>query len=363
MGEINTAHSNTHAEGATFRAQPQACPRTWETLSLPERRELRKTISRCNRPDSPDVELLISSINCEEVRTAALSLLCRKDYLIRNPLSRGRLLEHLIPYAHECRVQAYAMLSLRDELYSRSYSVCAPAAQIIDATKGDRDTAITYELIDLAARRSPQGGDGAAKIAFILLRDSTLSSGQYQLARFHARVWYVEHKGISNPWLDVVTQYKTPTSVKFLRTVVEGNVSDPREYPVLKNILSLPLLPHEIAFTASILTVTAKKLANFFGVMNNLAATTSALTATAIILGGRYMWRAHRLDVVNSKRTYEKLEAINKLQSLLKPPTEGSIHVSDKLKRVIRRILQDQTINFLQEPAVQRAARQALKEA
>ena len=360
MGEINTTYSGIQTESGSTRALLQPCLRTWETLSLPERQELQTTLKRCNRSTSSEVELLISSISNSEVRYAALSLLCRKDCLIRNPISRGRLLESLIPYSNECRVQAYAMLSLRNEFYSRSYPVCAPAARIIEATKSNRDPSITYELLDLAARVTPQGRDAAAKIAFILLKDSLLTSGQYHLVLFQARVWYIENKGTSNPWLEIVAQYKKLPAVRFLRAVIEGNVSDPREYPVLKNVIALPLLPHEIALTASILTLTAQKLANFFGVVNNFAAPTSALLATALIVGSRYMWRAHNLDKINARRTFEKLEAINHLQTLHESSNDLPTPIGQKLRGEIQKALREQTFNFLQDEAVQKAAQQAL---
>lgn len=338
---------------------PPPSNRAWETLSLPTRRELTVSLKRCNRSEGSDVDLLISNISNDEVRAAAVSLLCRKDYLIRNPTTRGQLLESLLPFAHECRVQAYAMLSLKDELYARSYQVCAPAARIIEATKADRDPAVTYELIDLAARLSPQGKDAAAKIAFILLRDTPLTSGQHQLALFHARVWYVEHKGIQNPWLNVVALHPKPATLRLLKEIVQGNISDPREYPVLKNVISLPLLPHEIALTASIVTITAQKLANLFGVQNNLAATSSALAATVIIVGGRYLWRARCIDQLNSYRIPEKLEAIQHLRAILDSSDTNSPSTQRKLKKRVCDILQSAN-NFLQAPAVQGAARAAL---
>lgn len=361
MGEINSTGTAINRGHASVEARPDRSVPTWESLSLPQRQELRSALKRCNSTKNSDIDLLVSNVSHDEVRAAALSLLCRRDYLIRTPSTRGKLLEALIPYAHEGRVQAYAMLSLRDEIYSRSYSVCAPAARIINATKDDRDPAITYELLDLAARITPQGGDAAARIAFILLRDSALTSGQFQLALFHARVWYVEHKGISNPWLNVIAHYPKPPAIRFLRSMVEGNISDPREYVVLKNLISLPLLPHEIAATASILTITAQKLANFFGVKNNLVATTSALAATAIILGGRYVWRAHRLDQINCRRTFEKLEAIEHLRTFLDSARDIPTVTQEKLRRAIRGALEDQTLNFLQDSSVQQAARQALE--
>lgn len=360
MGEINFARTDPYGGGATVVAQPAPQDHAWQRLSLPERRELQASLKRCNKPGSSDVELLISCINNQEVRMAALSLLCRKDYLIRNPQARGKLLETLLPYSHEGRVRAYAMLSLRDEFNSRSYAVCAPAARIIDVTKRDRDPALTYELIDLAARLTPQGRDAAARIAFILLKDSPLTSGQFQLAQFHARVWYIEHKGDSNPWLDVIARLRTPAAVRFLRSIIEGNVSDPRDYVILKNVISLPLLPHEVAVTASVLTITAQKLANFFGVQNNLAATSSALAATALIVGGRYMLRARRLDQINCKRTAERLEALKHLCAILDSTHETKTATHAKLQRCIMSVLRDQTVNLLQDPQVQQAAAQAL---
>jgi hypothetical protein len=333
--------------------------RTWDALSIPERRELKATLKRCNQTDGPEADLLISNIRNDEVRAAAVSLLCRKDYLIRNPATRGRLLEALLPFAAECRVQAYAMLSLKDPLYARSYQVCAPAARIIDATKGDRDPAITYELIDLAARLSPQGRDAAAKVAFILLSESTFTSGQYQLALFNARVWYIEHKGSLNPWLEIVTQHKKRPTVRLLKDIIYGNISDPREYPVLKNVITLPLLPHEIAITASVVTIAARKLGNLLGVQNNLAAPSAALAATVMIVGGRYIWRARSIDIINSHRTFEKLEAIKHLGALLDSQATPSQPTERKVKKAVVRVLKS-TDNFLFTPEVRSAALQAL---
>jgi hypothetical protein len=333
--------------------------RTWDTLSIPERRGLAATLKRCNQTDGPEASLLIANIGNDEVRAAAISLLCRKDYLIRNPATRGRLLEALLPFADECRVQAYAMLSLKDPLYARSYSVCAPAARIIESTKRDRDPAITYELIDLAARLSPQGRDAAARISFILLSDSTLTSGQYQLALFNARVWYIEHKGSHNPWLEIVTQQKKRPTVLLLKDIINGNISDPREYPVLKNVITLPLLPHEIAITASVVTIAARKLGNLLGVQNNLAAPSAALAATVMIVGGRCIWKARRIDVINSHRTFEKLEAIKHLGALLDSTTTPPLATERKVKKDAVRVLKS-TDNFLFAPEVRSAALQTL---
>lgn len=359
MGETIHLTNHTREECPSGGARPPLGLRVWDNLSIPERRALSSTLKRCNKAEGSDTDLLISNIGNDEVRAAAISLLCRKDYLIRNPVSRGRLLESLIPFAHECRVQAYAMLSLRDETYARSYQVCAPAARIIDATKEDRDPAITYELIDLAGRLSPRVRDAAAKIAFILLRDSQLSSGQYQLTLFNARVWYIEHRGAHNPWLEIVSRHKKRPSVRLLKDIVDGNITDPREYPILKNVITLPLIPHEIALTASIVTLVAKKLANLLGVQNNLAAPSAALAATSIILGGRYMLRARRIDQINSSRTAEKLEAIKHLGAILNSSTTTSLASERKLKKEIVQALQSTNI-FLHTPKVRSAALQAL---
>lgn len=345
-----------HSVSAEARAA-----RTWENLSLPERRGLTSAIKACNRKDSSDIDFLIANIGTKDVRDAALSLLCRKDYLIRRPDNRGKLLESLVPFASEDRVQAYAMMSLRDPIYSRSFAVCAPAARILKAESENRDSSITYELIDLAARLTPQHKDAAARIAFILLRDSQFSPAQYRMVIHNARVWYAEHRGRENPWFDIISQQKEMHAIRFFKTVAEGDMSDPREHPILANALSLPLLPHEIAFTASILTIAAQKVGRLFGQNNNLAATTAALAATTLIVGARYMWRALKLDKLNHQRDVEKIEAIAHLGGLLHEPVTAPTNRILKAHKCIRKILSDIEQSFLQSPDVRSAARLALE--
>lgn len=334
-----------------------------EGLKTPERAELASALRRCNGRDSEHIALLVEAINRKEVRAPAVALLCKQEYLIRRPSNRGKLLEALLPYASELPVQAYAMMSLRDPLYSRSLAVCAPAARIIDADKAQRDPTITYELLDLAARKTPYRKDGAATIACILLKDSELSAPQLRTAVYNARLWYAEHRTAPNPWLSVIAQNKDKTSLRLLTEMLEGALSDPRDYPVLKNFLTLPLLPHEIAFTASVLTIAARKIGRMFGQNNNLAATTAAMAATTIIIGGRYLLRAHAIDKFNASRDYERLEAAAYLSSMLHEVQAESPALDRKLNAKIRRILSDNARSFLQEPHVRAAASLALSKA
>ena len=353
---IKQAYSTNQQSSAESN---QSC--RWETLSLPERNELTSAIKACNRKDGTEIAFLIANIGTKGVRDAALSLLCRKDYLIRRPENRGTLLESLLPFASESLVQAYAMMSLRDPLYSRSFTVCAPASRIIKAETEGRDTSINYELIDLAARLAPHHKDAAARIAFILLRESELTPPQHRLIMHNARVWYAEYRGTENPWFDIISQRKDLHAARFFKSVAEGDVSDPREHPVLANIISLPLLPHEIAVTASILTIAAQRIGRLFGQNNNLAATTGALAATTLIIGARYMWRASRLDKLNQHRDVERIEAIACLGGLLHERGRDSAPQNLKVQRWIRKVLSDNGQRVLQSPAVQEASRLALE--
>lgn len=332
---------------------------TYEKLSLPERRALTATLKRCNKASGSDIDLLLSNVHLSEVRDATLSLLCRRDYLIRNPRSRGALLESLLPFAHEDRVQAYAMMSLRDPLYHRSYAVCAPAARILDTQKASRDPSVTYELIDLAGRRSPRYRDAAARIAFILLRDSDLSPGQYRSILHNARIWYADYRGYENPWLEVIARRRDRAAVKLFGAIVEGNVTDPREYPMLRGVVSLPFVPHEIALAASVITVATKRLAKFFGQNNNITAPAAALAAAVLLVGARMMWRASHLDKLNRKREPERLEALSYLRKMLEEIDARSSLADQKVRGGIIGILSSARRDLLQEPSVQAAARRA----
>ena len=86
----------------------------WQDLTLPARRELTTALKRCDRKGSDEIALRIEATQAKEVRDPTLSLLCSKDYRIRPLRVRGRLLDALIPYAHELPEQAYAMMSFWD---------------------------------------------------------------------------------------------------------------------------------------------------------------------------------------------------------------------------------------------------------
>lgn len=333
---------------------------SWRNLKLPDRRELTAALKRCDQKETEPLDLLVRAVQGKEVRDTVLSLLCQKDYLIRRPSSRGKLLEALAPYANELPVQAYAMMSLRDPLYSRSLTVCAPAARIIDADKAQRDRTITYELIDLAGRLTPQGRDGAAKIAFILLKDSAFSPEQFRTVLFNTRVWYAEYRGEANPWLSIVARRKDATTIGLLKTMLEGDMSDPRDHPILSHVITLPLLPHEVAITASILTVAAQRIGRIFGQNNNIAATTAAMAATTIIVGARYMMRAGRLDALNRSRDDERIEAAKLLGSLLHETHLEDAKLDMKLNAKIRQALSDNSVSFLQSPQTRSATALAL---
>lgn len=333
---------------------------SWRDLTLPARRELTTALRRCDRKGTDEIDLLIEAIHSKEVRDTTLSLLCRKEYLIRQPRVRARFLEALSPYAHELPVQAYAMMSLRDPTYRRSLAVCAPAARIIDADKAQRDPTISHELIDLAARLVPSSKDGAAKIAFILLKDSALSPAHYRAVIFNARVWYAEYPGERNPWLPCIARRKEATTVRFLRTMLQGDMSDPRDHPILANLLTLPLLPHEVALTASIVTITAQRIGRLFGQNNNIAANTAAMVATTMIVGARYLYRAMKLDTLNRSRDAERIEAAACLGTLLHETRAENSKVDKSLDAKIRRALTDNSVSFLQSTRVRSAARLAL---
>lgn len=346
--------------GLSREGLPRHSTHSWRNLKLPDRRELIAALKKCDRREAEPLELLIRAVKGKEVRDTVLSLLCTKDYLIRRPSSRGKLLEALTPYADELPVQAYAMMSLRDPLYSRSLSVCAPAARIIDADTAQRDPTITYELIDLAGRLTPRGRDGAAKIAFVLLRDSAFSPEQFRTVLFNTRVWYAEYRGETNPWLSIVAKRKDASTIGLLKTMLEGDMSDPRDHPILSHVITLPLLPHEVALTASILTFAARRVGRLFGQNNNIAATTAALAATTIIVGARYMLRAGRLDALNRSRDHERIEAATLLSSLLHETRLEDARLDLKLNAKIRQALSDNSGSFLQSPQTRSAAALAL---
>jgi hypothetical protein len=360
MSPLET-HRTTSTRGDLALEEITRHSRTsWQDLTLPARRELTTALKRCDRKGTEDIALLIEAIQAKEVRDPTLSLLCRKDYLIRRPSVRGRFLEALTPYAHELPVQAYAMMSLRDPLYKRSLAVCAPAARLLDADKAQRDPTITYELIDLAGRLAPSSKDGAAKIAFILLKDCSLSSAQRRAILFNSRVWYAEYAGEKNPWLPIITRQKDSTTIRLLRTMLDGDMSDPRDHPILANLLTLPLLPHEVALTASIVTIAAQRIGRLFGQNNNIAATTAAMAATTIIVGARYLYRAKKLDTLNRSRDPERIEAAAFLGALLHEIRAQDPKLDKRLDAMIHRALSDNSVSFLQSPLVRSAARLAL---
>lgn len=334
--------------------------RPWGALSLPVRREITRAVIGCNKKTGEQLQLLLERIGNAEVRDAVLGLLCKKDYLIRRPSSRAQLLEALHPYAKEPRVQVYATLSLQDPIYSNTLSVCKPAARILNSIEQIPE-AVTWSLITLGERLSPKEQDHAAKIAFILMEKANFTRSQLRQVQHNARIWYAQRHDTDNPWLPIVSQKADAQTVNLLHSVLTGSVRDPYQHPILKGILTLPTIPHEIGFAATLTTLAVHQICRIFGKKINLAATTSVALGAVLVLGTRAMWSAYKDGRFNDHRDHERLQAIALLGGLLDKVSGDTSKSAAKIASAIEQALGNTTINFLQSERVREAAKITLE--
>lgn len=342
------------------QGEAAAPPLSWGSLALPVRREVTAAVIGCNKKNGGQLELLLERIQHAEVRDAVLALLCKKDYLIRRPSSRGQLLHALKPYAEEPRVQVYATLSLQDPIYKNILSVCEPAARIINSLS-EIPEAVSWALLTLGERLSPKEQDHAAKMAFILLKKAELTRSQTHAVHHNARVWYAQRYDTENPWLPLVAAKADRQSVKLLQNILEGSVRDPYQHPILKGILTLPSIPHEIGFAASLTTLAVHQMCRVFGKKINLAAATSVALGAVLVLGTRAMWSAYKDGRFNDHREHERLQAIAALGGMLDTLTGDTSKSVGKIVCAIEQALGDTTVNFLQSERVREAAKITLE--
>lgn len=339
---------------------PTAAPRdTFASLSAPQRRELRSILRDCNKRNSGQLEFLIKHLPIDGVRESILSALWEREFLISRPANRGRLLEALFPYAHEPKVQAFAMLSLKEPDYARSLHVCAPAARILAATIKSPDDAIIDELLALGRRYGESKNDPAAKIAFMLLSESPATSYLHQKAHYEARSWYAKRYTKDNPWLDLLTSHRSRLGFSLLSDIVRGSVRDPHDTSVLLGIVTLPFLPHEIAVIGSLVGVAAREVCKLLGQNNRMANSTAFGIAAAIIIGSRVMWHASRADKFNGGRNRERVEALHHLKSFTQLREDSPSAEEHSLARRALALLGEARTGFFQSAPVKAAAQAA----
>ena len=361
------AYARTIAESKPYETlpprglrMPNAALAPLEALTAPARKELRSILKECNKGSSTQIELLCERIHHKEVRDVVLCALCEREYLLWKPAQRGRLLKALIPYAEEPLVLAYAMAGLREPGYKRSYAVCAPAAAILGKATSSRPDSITDELIDLAKRYGTARGDPAARIAFFLLRDATLTTRLESTASYQARVWYAEHRGRENPWLDLLAHHRSREGLSLLKTILTGNVNNPHDHTVLFGLATLPFLPHEIAFVASIIGILGREACKLLGQNNRIANSTAIGLAVTVIIGGRFLWHAAKFDAFNNNRSRERVQALSLLATLLQSQPEEPSRNEKAFFKEAHRLLNDAASGFAQSPPIRVAAKAAL---
>lgn len=330
-------------------------------LTAPARKELRSILRECNKTGSKQMELLCERIRYKEVRDGVLSALCDQEYLLWKPAQRGRLLEALIPYAAEPLVQAYAMLGLREPDYKRSYAVCAPAAQILGNATHNRPSLITDELLDLAKRYGSTRRDPAARIALLLLKEAPLTKQIESTASYQARVWYAEHRGRDNPWLDLLAHHRSTAGLSLLRAILKGDVKDPHDHSVLLGLATLPFLPHEVAVVGSIIGLLTRAACKLLGQNNRIANSTAIGLALTVIIGSRVLWHAAKFDSFNNNRSRERVQSVSLLATLLQSQPEEPSKRERVFFKEAHRLLNDAASSIMQSQPVRAAAKAALE--
>jgi hypothetical protein len=363
----NELYPTSHRDAVLdMAAQPAAessnarQPHPLAGLSLPDRKELRAILNECNKRESLHIASLCEAISVKPVRDAVLFNLCDREYLLWKPSQRGKLLEALLPFAEEAAVQAYAMLSLREPNYARSYAICAPAAKILHKTIGNPPEPITDELLSLAKRYGSTKKDAAAKIAFLLLKEAPITERGVTTAVHEARTWYADRQSRINPWLDLLIHHQAPQGISLVSDILNGSMRDPRSHPILFGAVTLPFLPHEIAFVSSLIALAAREVCKAFGQNNRMANSTAVILAASLIIGGRVLWYASRLDRFNNGRDRERVEALSHIAKLLASKPEEPTTAEHSFFKGIERQLRHAADGFLQSAPCRRAAKAAI---
>lgn len=364
---FNEVQTTQHQTGPRYsRAKPSAQsprednPYSLAALSFDQRRELRGILRECNKRDSLHISSLCEAVSERAVREPVLRILCAREYLLWRPSQRGKLLEALLPFAHEAPVQAFAMLSLREPAYARSYAICAPSARILKASISAPPDPITDELLDLAKRHGRENRGAASKIAFMLLKDAPLTDRSVRVITHQARVWYAERQPKENPWLDLLIHHRHEKGLSLSSEILAGNMRDPYAHPVLFGILSLPFLPHEIALVSPVVALVAREVCRALGQNNRVANSTAVILTAGLIIGSRMLFHAARLDRLNRDRDHERVEAISHLSALLTERPFEPTRAESRFFGAVERLLRDSARGLFQPKGVREAAKAAL---
>lgn len=364
FNQVQFAHEHTssrQSQGLSSRGSiREDATDSLAALSFSQRRELRGILRECNKRDSLHISSLCEAISERAVREPVLRTLCAREYLLWRPSQRGRLLEALLPFAHEAPVQAFAMLSLREPAYARSYAICAPSARILKASISAPPDPITDELLDLAKRHGRETRGAASKIAFMLLKDAPLTDRSVRVITHQARVWYAERQPKGNPWLALLIHHRHENGLALTSDILSGNMRDPHAHPVLFGILSLPFLPHEIALVSPVVALVAREVCRALGQNNRVANSTAVILTAGLIIGSRMLFHAARLDRLNRDRDHERGEAISHLSTLLTERPFEPTREESRFFGTIERLLRDSARGLFQSKGVREAARAAL---